>query len=190
MPEDRFDLRELARSALADMPEPARAAFLAEILIELRGPQALELLSKVKTAVNLRMKDLINEKLPLDDLVAIYGGPAAVHARMAWPQSLKEEHGPAFVVAKSMLELETAELPDPALSPYGARSMMTAQEKFDLEHRLLFCTSQPWQELLEWLSDQQRTGWRFESDEEAVNYIGKLVLLIGDRQGMSMRREF
>lgn len=83
MPEDRFDLRELARSALADMPEPGRAAFLAEILIELRGPQALELLSKVKTAINLRMQDLINEKLPLDDLVAIYGGPAAVHARMA-----------------------------------------------------------------------------------------------------------
>lgn len=82
MPEDRFDLRELARSSLADMPEPARAAFLAEMLIELRGPQALELLSKVKTAVNLRMQDLINEKLPLDDLVAIYGSDAAIHARV------------------------------------------------------------------------------------------------------------
>lgn len=47
------------------MPEPDRAAFLAEILIELSGPQRLELLSKVKTAINLRMQDLINEKLPL-----------------------------------------------------------------------------------------------------------------------------
>lgn len=82
MPEDRFDLRELARSALADMPEPARAAFMAYILIELRGPQALELLSQVRTAINLRMQELINEKLPLDDLAAIYGGPAAVHARV------------------------------------------------------------------------------------------------------------
>lgn len=83
MPQSRFDLAEIARSALNDMPDPARAAFLAEILIELRGPRAIDLLSKVRAAVSLRMQELIDEKFPLDDLVAIYGSAAAVHARMA-----------------------------------------------------------------------------------------------------------
>lgn len=64
MPEDRFDLREIARSALGDMPEGKRAAFLAEMLIELRGPHALDHLSKVRAAVGLRIQELIDEKFP------------------------------------------------------------------------------------------------------------------------------
>ncbi|WP_353429454.1 hypothetical protein [Paracoccus denitrificans] len=64
MPEDRFDLREIARSALGDMPEGKRAAFLAELLTELRGPQAIDHLSKVRLAVSLRMQELIDEKFP------------------------------------------------------------------------------------------------------------------------------
>lgn len=82
MPNSRFDLAELARSVLNDMPEGERAAFLAEMLTELRGPQAIEQLSKARATVSLRMQELIDEKFPLSELVEVYGAPAAVHARV------------------------------------------------------------------------------------------------------------
>ncbi len=82
MPNFRFDPAELARSALNDMPDGARAAFLAEMLTELRGPQAIEQLSKARAAVSLRMQELIDEKFPLHELAEVYGAPAAVHARV------------------------------------------------------------------------------------------------------------
>lgn len=83
MPENRFDLREIARSALGDMPEGKRAAFLAEILTEMRGPHALDHLSKVRAAVSLRMQEMINENFPLHETAAVYGGHDAVRARIA-----------------------------------------------------------------------------------------------------------
>ena len=61
MPNSRFDLAEIARSALSDMPEASRAALLAEILTELRGPQALDHLSKARAAISLRMQELIDD---------------------------------------------------------------------------------------------------------------------------------
>lgn len=82
MPNFRFDPAELARSALNDMPDGARAAFLAEMLTELRGPQAIEQLSKARAAVSLRMQELIDEWYPLHELAGLYGAPAAVHARV------------------------------------------------------------------------------------------------------------
>lgn len=83
MPNSRFDLAEIARSALNDMPEGKRAAFLAEMLTELRGPQAIDLLSKARAAISQRMQELIDEKFPLHELAEAYGAPAAVRARMA-----------------------------------------------------------------------------------------------------------
>lgn len=82
MPNSRFDHAELARAALNDMPDGARAAFLAEMLTELRGPQAIEQLSKARAAVSLRMQELIDEWYPLHELAGLYGAPAAVHARV------------------------------------------------------------------------------------------------------------
>lgn len=83
MPNSRFDLAEIARSALSDMPEASRAALLAEILTELRGPQALDHLSKARAAISLRMQELIDEKFPLYEVSAVYGEHAAVRARVA-----------------------------------------------------------------------------------------------------------
>lgn len=88
MPQPRFDLAEIARSALNDMPDPARAAFLAEILIELRGPRAIDLLSKVRAAVSLRMQELIDEKFPLHELAAVYGDPKSALARISAAQPM------------------------------------------------------------------------------------------------------
>lgn len=82
MPHSRFDHAEIARSALNDMPEGARAAAMAEMLTELRGPQAIDHLSKVRAAVSLRMQELIDEKFPLHEMAAVYGEPAAVRVRM------------------------------------------------------------------------------------------------------------
>lgn len=82
MPEATYDLREIARSALGDMPEGKRAAFLAEMLTEIRGPQALDHLSKARAAVSLRMQELIDARYPLFELAEVYGDPAAVHARV------------------------------------------------------------------------------------------------------------
>lgn len=81
MPNSRFDLAEIARSALNDMPDSKRAAFLAEILTELRGPQAIEHLSQARAAVSLRMQELIDEKFPLHELAEVYGDVPVVRAR-------------------------------------------------------------------------------------------------------------
>ena len=82
MPNSRFDLSELARAALNDMPEGPRAAFMAEMLAELRGPQAVEHLSKVRAAISLRVQELIDERFPLYELAETFGPILAVHGRM------------------------------------------------------------------------------------------------------------
>ena len=82
MPNSRFGPAELARSALNDMPDGARAAFLAEMLTELRGPRAIEQLSKARAAVSLRMQELIDAKFPLHETAQVYGDVPAVHARI------------------------------------------------------------------------------------------------------------
>ncbi|MFT4013004.1 MAG: hypothetical protein QM682_06300 [Paracoccus sp. (in: a-proteobacteria)] len=82
MPHSRFDLAEIARSALNDMPEGKRAAFMTEILTELRGPHARDHLSNVRAAVSLRMQEIIDEKFPLHEVVAVYGDQDAVRARI------------------------------------------------------------------------------------------------------------
>lgn len=83
MPISRFDLAEIARSALNDLTEDKRAAFFAEMLVELRGPHAIDLLSKVRTVLSLRMQELIDEKFPLHEMAAIYGDQDAVRARIS-----------------------------------------------------------------------------------------------------------
>lgn len=83
MPQSRFDLAEIARSALNDMSEDRRAAFMAEVLVEMRGPHAIDLLSKVRAVVSLRMQELIDEKFPLHEMAAVYGDQDAVRARIS-----------------------------------------------------------------------------------------------------------
>lgn len=82
---DRLDLRDLARGVLNDLPDLDRATLMAEMLTEMRGPRALELLSQVRASVSLRMQEIIDERYPLHELSEVYGGPAAVHARMLVP---------------------------------------------------------------------------------------------------------
>ncbi|QFQ88235.1 hypothetical protein F8A10_12005 [Paracoccus kondratievae] len=99
MPEAAYDLREIARSALNDMLEDKRAAFLAEMLTELRGPQAIEHLSTVRAAVSLRMQELIDEKFPLD-------GVAAARARFAGLPPKPDAHEAARMSAQEKSDLE------------------------------------------------------------------------------------
>lgn len=82
MPEDRFDLREIARSVLADLPEAQRAALMTELLVEMDGNRGLELLSTARAAISLRMQEIIDARYPLHELAEVYGKPAAVRARM------------------------------------------------------------------------------------------------------------
>ncbi len=89
MPNSRFDLAEIARSALNDMPEDKRAAFMAEMLTEFRGPRAIEHLSKVRAVVSLRMQEMIDGKFPLHEMAAVYGDPDAVRARISAAQPMR-----------------------------------------------------------------------------------------------------
>lgn len=82
MNNDRVDLCHLARSVLDDMTDHDRAELMAEMLTELRGPRALELLSAVRASVSLRMQEIIDDRYPLHELAQVYGDPAAVHARL------------------------------------------------------------------------------------------------------------
>lgn len=82
MPEDRFDLCEIARAVLNDLPEDQRAALMTELLVELGGARGLELLSEARTAIKLRMQEIIDARYPLHELAEVYGKPAAVQARM------------------------------------------------------------------------------------------------------------
>ncbi len=67
MPEKRYDLREIARSALNEMPPRDRVPFLAGMLCEVDGPQALALLAQARNAISLHMTSLIDGQMGEDD---------------------------------------------------------------------------------------------------------------------------
>lgn len=50
---------EIARSALADMDEPARAELMLELLCALRGPRTVELLCFVRRELTARVHELL-----------------------------------------------------------------------------------------------------------------------------------
>lgn len=66
MPEPRVSLEDIIRSAAADLPPHKRALVLTEVLIELGGARGLELLSQARTSINLRMQELIDERIGAD----------------------------------------------------------------------------------------------------------------------------
>lgn len=66
MLEKRYDLREIARSAVNEMAPSARVPFLAELLCEIEGPKALTLLAHARNAISLHMTGLIDEALGQD----------------------------------------------------------------------------------------------------------------------------
>lgn len=68
MTEKRWDLREIARSALNEMPVRDRVPFLAEMLCEVAGPAALNLLANARNALSLHMTSLIDEQMGRDDV--------------------------------------------------------------------------------------------------------------------------
>ncbi|WP_411836736.1 hypothetical protein [Paracoccus sp. ME4] len=80
---DRLDLRDLARGVLTEMNDRDRVALMAEMLTELRGPRALDLLSVARASASLRMQEIIDARYPLHELAEVYGGPAAVRARVS-----------------------------------------------------------------------------------------------------------
>lgn len=55
-----WDAGEIARSALGELGPKRRVALMAELLCEMHGLEAVELLSKVRAAVSLRMQELID----------------------------------------------------------------------------------------------------------------------------------
>lgn len=79
---DLIDLREIARAVLNDLPQADRVALMTEMLVELHGNRGLELLSKARAAISLRMQEIIDAQYPLHELASVYGEPAAVQARM------------------------------------------------------------------------------------------------------------
>lgn len=66
MLEKSYDLREIARSALNEMPDRARVPFLAEMLCQVDGPAALSLLAQARNAISLHMQGLIDEGMGMD----------------------------------------------------------------------------------------------------------------------------
>lgn len=58
-PEPRWDAREIARSALGELPEAKRAAFLGDLLCELRGEEARSALAVVRSRITSHLHDLI-----------------------------------------------------------------------------------------------------------------------------------
>ncbi|RJE87106.1 hypothetical protein [Paracoccus onubensis] len=79
MPEKRYDLREIARAALGDMPPKVRADLLTEMLVEINGDDALHLMAHARNIVTLRIEQLIDERYPLDS--AEIGNIRSVHRR-------------------------------------------------------------------------------------------------------------
>lgn len=67
MPEPRVSLEDCIRAAAADLSPAKRAVVLTEILVELDGARGLELLSKARTAINLRMQELIDERIEIQE---------------------------------------------------------------------------------------------------------------------------
>ena len=63
MPEPRVSLEDIIRSAAADLPPYKRAIVLTDVLIELDGARGIELLSKARAAISLRMQELIDERV-------------------------------------------------------------------------------------------------------------------------------
>lgn len=61
MPEAKYDLREIARAALGEMPEAKRGPFLTALLCEMDGPGALALLASARNAITLRMRGLSDD---------------------------------------------------------------------------------------------------------------------------------
>lgn len=64
MPEDRFDLREIARAVLNDLPQDQRLALMTDMMVEAGGARGLEQLSKARAAISLRMQEMIDDKFP------------------------------------------------------------------------------------------------------------------------------
>lgn len=62
MPEAKYDLREIARSALGEMPEYQRGPFLTALLCELNGRDAPALLASAHNAITLRLGVLVDER--------------------------------------------------------------------------------------------------------------------------------
>ncbi|MFV0409852.1 MAG: hypothetical protein ACK5LJ_09215 [Paracoccus sp. (in: a-proteobacteria)] len=74
-------LRSISRLAITQMSEADRAGLIAEYLIEFSGPDAIGCLSRLRTTINYRIQQLIDEKFPLRETAEAYGDVPAVHAR-------------------------------------------------------------------------------------------------------------
>jgi len=61
-----WDAGEIARSALGELGPKHRAALMAELLCDMQGLEAIELLSKVRASISLRMQELIEEVMEQD----------------------------------------------------------------------------------------------------------------------------
>lgn len=66
MTEKRWDLREIARSALNEMPPRDRVPFLAEMLCEVEGPEGLRLLAAARNALTQHIGGLIEGVIGTD----------------------------------------------------------------------------------------------------------------------------
>ncbi|MFI0477434.1 hypothetical protein [Paracoccus jiaweipingae] len=71
MSEAKYDLREIARAALGEMPEAKRGPFLTALLCEMDGPRGLELLTRARAAITFRAQELIDEQYPGMGLTAV-----------------------------------------------------------------------------------------------------------------------
>lgn len=105
MPEKRYDLREIARAALGDMPPNARADLLTEMLVEISGDDALHLMAHARNIVTLRIEQLVDERYPLHDLTEAHGDIAAIRVRSS-----------AISLAASGASLSDASVPDQRIS--------------------------------------------------------------------------
>ena len=79
MPEPRVSLEDIIRSAAADLPPHKRTIVLTELLVDLDSARGLELLSQARSAISLRMQELIDERvgelLPEPELPRVHFKP-------------------------------------------------------------------------------------------------------------------
>lgn len=90
MPEPRVSLEDIIRSAAADLPPRKRTIVLTELLVELDSARGLELLSQARSAISLRMQELINERIGFEAHTAetrVFFD--VVNAKIAWKMQQK-----------------------------------------------------------------------------------------------------
>ena len=144
MPEPRVSLEDIIRSAAADLPPHKRTIVLTELLVDLDSARGLELLSQARSAISLRMQELIDERVGAtlrDDEAGVSARQIALdpaRAARPWEAFRSPAEAKAFLEAASaeelgraaeFLEEDASGHPDRAVSKQHLAAVVDASER-------------------------------------------------------------